>query len=121
MYYSDKMLDINRSDDDGSISRNERNSSNRSSLDSDRDAEKGFARFVQLQHGMPKLLKSLIDSDVSCIVRFFPSLMTQLLKLLVTTTSDDVSKNVVRVIIHVLQSMHEVHKEDIALSFVEVI
>lgn len=69
---------------------------------------------------MPKILKSLLDADTSCLIRFFPVIMTHLLKLLVTTTSDDVSQNVVRVIIHILHSVHDVHKEDIALSYVEV-
>ncbi|KAI1305795.1 Dedicator of cytokinesis protein 9 [Halotydeus destructor] len=111
LYHADRMLDINRSDED--------TSSGGSRISVESEGEKGFSKFVQVQHGMPKILKSVMEADISSIVRFFPVLMSHLLKLLVTTTSDDVSMNVVRVIIHMLHSVHEVHKEDIALSFVE--
>lgn len=83
-------------------------------------SSRGFSRFVQVQHGMPKILKSLIESgEISSVIRFFPVLMTQLLRLLVTTTSDDVSNHCIRVMIHVLHSMREVRKDEIALSYVE--
>ena len=97
-----------------------RSISESSEVDSGQAGNRGFSRFVQVQHGMPKILKSLIESgEISSIIRFFPVLMTQLLRLLVTTTSDDVSNYCIRVMIHVLHNMREVRKDDIALSYVE--
>ncbi|XP_053212852.1 dedicator of cytokinesis protein 9-like isoform X2 [Panonychus citri] len=85
------------------------------------EAGREISKFVQIQHGMPKILKNLQDSEISDIIRFFPVLMTQLLRLLMATTSEDVSLNIVRIIIDILHRIHSVNKEEVTQSYVEYV
>ena len=117
LYFSGKMLDCNLSSTEAG---GETSSLFNRSLSEVSDGDRGgFSRFVQAQHGMPKILKSLMESDISSLIRFFPVLMTQLLRMIVSTTSDDVQQSALRVIIHILHSIKEVRKEDIAVNYVE--
>ncbi|RWS10848.1 Dedicator of cytokinesis protein 9-like protein, partial [Dinothrombium tinctorium] len=121
----DKMLDGNGfypNEDNGKDQETMSTSSSGSQrLSGGSDAGKEISKFVQIQHGMPKLLKCLQDADISDLIRFFPVLMTQLLRLLITTTSEDVSQSIVRVIIHILQRIHDINKEYIVQSYVEYV
>ena len=45
--------------------------------------------------------------------------MTQLLRMIVSTTSDDVQQSCLRMVIHTLHQLKEVRKEEIAVSYVE--
>lgn len=108
------MLDFNR----GSGEEDASSLFNRSMSEST-DLERGFSRFVQAQHAMPKILKSLLDTDTSSTIRFFPVLMTQLLRMIVSTTSDDVQQSCLRMVIHILHQLKEVRKEEITVSYVE--
>lgn len=114
LFNSGKMLDFNR----GTGEEDASSLFNRSVSEST-DPERGFSRFVQAQHGMPKILKSLLDTDASSAIRFFPVLMTQLLRMIVSTTSDDVQQSCLRMVIHILHQLKEVRKDDIAVSYVE--
>jgi len=78
-----------------------------------------MSKFFQIQHGMPKWLKSLQVSDISDVIRFFPILMTHLFRLLIITTCDDVSQSIVKTILIILRNIHAVNKEVIS-SYVEV-
>lgn len=114
LYYSGKMLDFNQGNEGETSSLFNKSMSENS--DGDRS---GFSRFVQAQHGMPKILKSLMESDISSLIRFFPVCITQLLRMIVCATSDDVQQSALRVIIHILHSAKEVRKEDIYVNYVE--
>lgn len=85
------------------------------------DAGREISKFVQIQNVMPKLLKNLQEASICDLIRFFPLLMTQLLKLLMTTTSGDVSQHIVRSILHVLSSLDHVAKEDVVQTYVQYV
>ncbi|XP_074596119.1 dedicator of cytokinesis protein Ziz [Brevipalpus obovatus] len=85
------------------------------------EAGREISRFVKIQHSLPKMLKNLQEADLSDIIRFFPTLMTQLLKLLLATTSEEVCLNTVRLIVDILHRIHSVNKEDVAQCYVEYV
>lgn len=65
------------------------------------------------------LLKALHAVDGSTVVHFLPTILNQLFKLIVCTGNEEVALNAVRVLIHVVNSVHEAGKEDILHSYVQ--
>ncbi|XP_015793400.1 dedicator of cytokinesis protein 9-like [Tetranychus urticae] len=124
LVHVDKILDMKNNNDEmreaetASISSG---SINTTITNTGSEAGREISKFVQIQHGMPKILKNLQDSEISDIIRFFPVLMTQLLRLLMATTSEDVSLNIVKIIIDILHRIHSVNKEEVIQSYVEYV
>ena len=58
--------------------------------------------------------------DLSTVVEFLPTVFNQLFKLLVTTLSEDVQLNVVRVLIHFIHQIDEARKTEVLQSYVKV-
>lgn len=85
------------------------------------EAGREISKFVQIQHSMPKMLTSLQKCDICDQIRFFPTLITQLLKLLITTTSMDVAQWIVKTIIHVLDSLENANKGNVVESYLEFV
>lgn len=54
------------------------------------------------------------------IIYFLPTLLNELLHLLVITSNEDVALNTVRVLIHIVHGVHEAGKNDILHSYVQV-
>ncbi|RWS23800.1 dedicator of cytokinesis protein 9-like protein, partial [Leptotrombidium deliense] len=129
LVHVDKMLDTNgyyANEDNPTNACKDHETSSLGSSNSQRhssgsEAGKEMSKFLQIQHGMPKNLKCLQDADVSDVIRFFPLLMTQLMRLLITSTSVDVSQYIVRSVINILQRIHEINKEDVVQSYVEFV
>lgn len=124
MVHVDKILDLKgtngedlRETDSSSLS----SASISTNMTIGSDAGREISKFVQIQHCLPKLLKNLHEADLSDIIRFFPTFMTQLLKLILATTSEEVSLNTVKLIVDILARIHSVNKEDVVQSYVEVI
>lgn len=57
---------------------------------------------------------------MSTIIYFLPTLLNELLHLLVITSNEDVALNTVRVLIHIVHGVHEAGKNDILHSYVQV-
>ena len=85
------------------------------------EAGREISKFVQIQHSMPKMLKSLQKCSICDLIRFFPTLMTQLLKLLITTTSMDVAQHIVKTIIQILDSLEDANKGNVIESYLEFV
>lgn len=123
MVHVDKILDLRGSNGD-ELRETDSSSLSSASLSTcmtvGSDAGREISKFVQIQHCLPKMLKKLQEADLSDIICFFPTLMTQLLKLMLATTSDEVSLNTVKLIVDILSRIHSVNKEDVVQSYVEV-
>ncbi|XP_077554524.1 dedicator of cytokinesis protein Ziz isoform X3 [Haemaphysalis longicornis] len=65
------------------------------------------------------LLKALHAVEGSSMVHFLPTALNQLLRLLVSTGSEEVALNTVRVLIHLVTCVHEAGREDILHSYVQ--
>ncbi|XP_064456848.1 dedicator of cytokinesis protein 9-like isoform X3 [Ornithodoros turicata] len=66
-----------------------------------------------------KLVKALHAVDGSTVIHFLPTILNQLLKLIVSTNNEEVSLNAVRVLIHVVNCVHDAGKEDLLHSYVQ--
>lgn len=80
-----------------------------------------LSKYVKVQHGMAKTLKTLHAVDMSTIIYFLPTLLNELFHLLVITSNEDVALNTVRVIIHIVHGVHEAGKNDILHSYVQYV
>ncbi|KAL3207344.1 hypothetical protein MRX96_039707 [Rhipicephalus microplus] len=65
------------------------------------------------------LLKALHAVEGSAMIHFLPTTLNQLWKLLVSTGSEEVALNTVRVLIHLVTCVHEAGREDILHSYVQ--
>ncbi|XP_077513928.1 dedicator of cytokinesis protein Ziz isoform X7 [Amblyomma americanum] len=65
------------------------------------------------------LLKALHAVEGSAMIHFLPTTLNQLLRLLVSTGSEEVALNTVRVLIHLVTCVHEAGREDILHSYVQ--
>lgn len=125
----DKMLDIKSNNEEylnNSITSESTSDSTSHTSDNKRmsmcsEAGREISKFVQIQHSMPKMLKQLQEAELCDLIRFFPVIMTQLLKLLTTTTSMDVAQFIVKTIIHILDSLHKFNKDKIVESYLEFV
>ncbi|GLG92417.1 Dedicator of cytokinesis protein 9 [Gryllus bimaculatus] len=68
-----------------------------------------------------KVLKAAHAVQLSSAITFFPTLLNQLLALLVLTSSEDVGQNVLRVLIHIIHLLHEAGRKDILQAFVKFV
>ncbi|KAK6167208.1 hypothetical protein SNE40_021299 [Patella caerulea] len=66
-------------------------------------------------------LKSLLAVEVSTYIQFLPTLLNQLFHLLAKTTSEDVSINAVRVLIHIISEIHEADKLELLDRYVKYV
>ncbi|XP_077554523.1 dedicator of cytokinesis protein Ziz isoform X2 [Haemaphysalis longicornis] len=66
-----------------------------------------------------KVVKALHAVEGSSMVHFLPTALNQLLRLLVSTGSEEVALNTVRVLIHLVTCVHEAGREDILHSYVQ--
>ncbi|XP_037081413.1 LOW QUALITY PROTEIN: dedicator of cytokinesis protein 9-like [Pollicipes pollicipes] len=66
---------------------------------------------VKVVHHLPKILKALHAIDVATLIRFLPTLLNQLLRILVSSDSDDVVQNTLRVLTHVITTLHQVGRQ----------
>lgn len=79
------------------------------------------SKFVQIQNSMSKTLKQIEKTEICDLIRFFPRLMNQLFRLLITTTSIQCAMCIVKTIIHILDSLENVQKSNIIDSYVEYV
>lgn len=66
-----------------------------------------------------KLVKALHAVEGNAMVHFLPTVLNQLLRLIVSTGSEEVALNTVRVLIHLVTCVHEAGKEDVLHSYVQ--
>ncbi|GBN28755.1 Dedicator of cytokinesis protein 9, partial [Araneus ventricosus] len=79
------------------------------------------SKYVKVQHGMTKTLKTLHAVDMSAIIHFLPTLLNELFNLIVMTSNEDVALNTVRVLIHIVHGVHEAGKNDILHTYVQYV
>ncbi|XP_055947475.1 dedicator of cytokinesis protein 9-like isoform X4 [Argiope bruennichi] len=79
------------------------------------------SKYVKVQHGMTKTLKTLHAVDMSTIIHFLPTLLNELFHLIVMTSNEDVALNTVRVLIHIVHGVHEAGKNDILHTYVQYV
>lgn len=70
---------------------------------------------------MVKLLKVLNAVDVGSVARFLPVIFNQLFHILVVTTNEDVSLNVVRVLIRITAQLHGANRLEALKSYVKYV
>ncbi|KAG8197439.1 hypothetical protein JTE90_014923 [Oedothorax gibbosus] len=80
-----------------------------------------LSKYVKVQHGMAKTLKTLHAVDMSTIIYFLPTLLNELFHLIVMTSNEDVALNTVRVLIHIVHGVHDAGKDDILHSYVQYV
>ncbi|XP_043189264.1 dedicator of cytokinesis protein 9-like isoform X2 [Amphibalanus amphitrite] len=66
---------------------------------------------VKVVHHLPKILKALHAIDVATLIRFLPTLLNQLLRIVVSTDSDEVLQNTLRVLTHAITTLHQVGRQ----------
>nr|XP_042902706.1 dedicator of cytokinesis protein 9 isoform X1 [Parasteatoda tepidariorum] len=92
-----------------------------SSVTSVSEAGRELSKYVKVQHGMAKTLKTLHAVDMSTIIYFLPTLLNELFHLIVITSNEDVALNTIRVLIHIVHGIHEAGKIDIMHSYVQYV
>ncbi|XP_076304439.1 dedicator of cytokinesis protein Ziz isoform X14 [Tachypleus tridentatus] len=80
-----------------------------------------LSKFVKVQHGLAKNLKALHAVDISTMINFLPIIFAQLFRLLVATADEEVARNALRVLIHIVSSVHDAGKDDILHSYVQFV
>ncbi|XP_067121236.1 dedicator of cytokinesis protein 9 isoform X3 [Centruroides vittatus] len=66
-------------------------------------------------------LKALHAVDMTIIINFLPTVLNQLIQLLVFTNSEDIALNTVRVLIHIVQGIHEAERGSILRSYLQYV
>lgn len=67
-----------------------------------------------------KTLKAAHAIRLATAIAFLPTLLTQLLTMLVVTPSEEVGLNVIRVLVHIIHMVHEAGRKDILQTYVKV-
>ncbi|XP_063232760.1 dedicator of cytokinesis protein 9 isoform X1 [Bacillus rossius redtenbacheri] len=68
-----------------------------------------------------KILKAAHAMQLPSCITFLPTLLNHLFSLLVTTTSEEVGLNVIRVLIHVIHLIHEAGRKSILQTYVKFV
>lgn len=64
-----------------------------------------------------KILKALHAIQSTTLITFLPTILNQLFALLVVTTSKEISVNIIRVLINLVNMVHEVRRKDILQAY----
>lgn len=59
--------------------------------------------------------------DVTVIIYHLPVLLNQLMWLIIRVNNDEVSLNIIKVLIHIVHQLHEVNKSHILNSYLQVL
>lgn len=68
-----------------------------------------------------KHVKVLHAVDVYTLTAFLPTILNQLFTLLVRTVSEDIALNTVRVLVHIVNQVHEAKKMDILYTYIKYV
>uniref|UniRef100_T1J4R8 Dedicator of cytokinesis protein 9 n=1 Tax=Strigamia maritima TaxID=126957 RepID=T1J4R8_STRMM len=76
---------------------------------------------LKVTHQMSKALKALHAVDVGTIIHFLPTLLNQLFRLLVSTNSEDVALNTVRVLVHIINVVVDLGKTELLHTYTKYV
>lgn len=68
-----------------------------------------------------KILKALHAIQLTTLITFLPTLLNQLFALLTSTSSDEIGLNVIRVLINLVNMIHEAGRKEILLTYVKYV
>lgn len=80
-----------------------------------------IAKLLKTKDELLNVVKSLHAVEVSTIINFLPSLLTQLFRLLTRTAHEDVAVNAAKVLIHVVSMVHDAKKTALLNSYVKYV
>jgi hypothetical protein len=67
-----------------------------------------------------KILKAAHAMQLVTIITFLPTILNQLFTLLTCNVSDEVGQHTVRLLIHIINMIHEAGRQEILLAYVKV-
>lgn len=68
-----------------------------------------------------KVLKALHAIQLTTLITFLPTLLNQLLALLVATNSDEIGLNIIRVLINLVNMVHDAGRKEILQAYVKYV
>lgn len=67
-----------------------------------------------------KILKASHAIHLTTVITFLPTILNELFKVLLASTSEDVGLNLVRILVHLIHLIHEANRGDILQAYIKV-